>query len=218
MEQSKYEGWQTAPIDNKNILEDFADDVCYTCDDNGNRKTFWKHGSLFVVDYDFGSNIAYIHNVYGKKDVRTAEEIKKELEQLENDDDDNRSTVCEITVEGFDVKLAFFFKPDELIDKNKPSREDEVLEALEKMEDGLNFEETSVVVPLFDECHEKYGERIVNLDYAYAYYGEIRVEGNHYDVGDDFNIADLPTVSQNALYKAIFKALEQQKDRKEEKS
>lgn len=132
MEQSKYEGWQIAPIDNKNILEDFADDVCYTCDDNGNRKTFWKHGSLFVVDYDFGSNIAYIHNVYGKKDVRTAEEIKKELEQLENDDDDNRSTVCEINVEGFDVKLAFFFKPDELIDKNKPSREDEVLEALEK--------------------------------------------------------------------------------------
>lgn len=86
------------------------------------------------------------------------------------------------------------------------------------MEDGLNFEETSVVVPLFDECHEKYGERMVNLDYAFAYYGEIRVEGNHYDVGDDFNIADLPTVSQNALYKAIFKALEQQKDRKEEKS
>ena len=74
------------------------------------------------------------------------------------------------------------------------------------------------VVPLFDECHEKYGERMANLDYAYAYYGEIRVEGNHYDVGDDFNIAELPTVSQNALYKAIFKALEQQKDQKEEKS
>lgn len=51
MEQSKYEGWQIAPIDNKNILEDFADDVCYTCDDFGNRKTFWKmaHYSLLTT-------------------------------------------------------------------------------------------------------------------------------------------------------------------------
>lgn len=212
MEKNKYEGWLEAPIDNKNIMTDFADDVRLACDDCGDRETFWKEGALFVIDYTFGSHIAYIRNVYGKKSEKIAYNIKKELDEMEEAGDSSRLTVCDITVEGCDVKLAFYFKPDELLDNDEQTREEKVLEALEKLDEGIDFDDTSVKVPLLDEYKEKYGERYVTLNHAFAYYGEIRVEGDHYDICEDFNLAELSTVSQNEIYKAIFNALEQEND------
>ena len=212
MAHTKYEGWMKAPIDNKNIMEDYADDVRIVCERGHDKETFWRDGALFVVDNNFGSNIAYVRYVYGKKSEAIAQSIKEELEAMFAEADKANSTVCEVTVDGYDVRLAFFFKPEEELDKDAEPRDVVVLEALEKLENGLDFDDTSVKVPLLDEYHEKYGERYATLCHAFAYYGEIRVEGDHYEIDNDFNIADLPGASQNELYKAIFKALESQND------
>lgn len=216
MEHSKYEGWMEAPIDNKNIMEDYADDVRIACERGHGKETFWRDGALFVVDNNYGSNIAYVRYVYGKKSEAVAKGIKDELETMFADVDNVSSTVCEVTVDGYDVRLAFFFKPDEELDKDAETRYVVILEMLEKLEDGLEFADTSVKVPLLDEYHEKYGERYATFNHAFAHYGEIRVEGEHYDIDNDFNIADLPGASQNELYKAIFKALESQNDETDE--
>ena len=50
-----------APIDNKNILEDFTDDFHYgecveTVENGIHRQAFWKCGALVVLDYEFGNN------------------------------------------------------------------------------------------------------------------------------------------------------------------
>lgn len=44
-----------APIDNKNILEDFADTIVCEFDDGiAERQTFWRDRCLYLVDYAFG--------------------------------------------------------------------------------------------------------------------------------------------------------------------
>lgn len=216
MEHGKYEGWLEAPIDNKNIMEDYADDVRIVCERGHGKETFWRDGALYVVDNNFGSHVAYVRHVYGKKSEAIAQGIKEDIDCMNAEVDKTSATVCEATVEGFDVRLAFYFKPEEELDKDAEPRDVVVLEALEKLEDGLDFDDTSVKVPLLDEYHEKYGERYATLNHAFAYYGEIRVEGEHYEIDEDFNIADLPGASQNELYKAIFKALESQNDETDE--
>lgn len=53
-----------APIDNKNILEDFADTIVSEFDDGiAERQTFWRDRCLYLVDYAFGPT-AELSSVY----------------------------------------------------------------------------------------------------------------------------------------------------------
>ena len=50
-----------APIDNKNILEDFTDDFhegefVETVENRVHRQAFWKCGALCVISYEFGNS------------------------------------------------------------------------------------------------------------------------------------------------------------------
>ena len=50
-----------APIDNKNIVEDFTDDFHFgefveTVENRVHRQAFWKCGALCVISYEFGNN------------------------------------------------------------------------------------------------------------------------------------------------------------------
>lgn len=116
--ENEYKDLVPAPIDNKNIMEDYADDVRIVCERGHCKETFWRDGALYVVDNNFGSNIAYVRYVYGKKSEAIAQGIKKELEIMFAYVDRENSTVCEVTVDGYDVRLSFFFKTEEELDKD----------------------------------------------------------------------------------------------------
>ena len=50
-----------APIDNKNIVEDFTDDFHFgkfveSVENGVHRQAFWKCGALCVISYEFGNN------------------------------------------------------------------------------------------------------------------------------------------------------------------
>lgn len=71
-----------APIDNKNILEDFTDDFhegkfVETVDNRVHRQAFWKCGALCVISYGFGNNWFELQLVQG-----TERQIRKAAEEL----------------------------------------------------------------------------------------------------------------------------------------
>ena len=50
-----------APIDNKNIVEDFTDDFHFgefveSVENGVHRQAFWKCGALCIISYEFGNN------------------------------------------------------------------------------------------------------------------------------------------------------------------
>ena len=99
-----------APIDNKNILEDFADDICSDFDDGSvRRQTFWRRSCLFLIDYVFGTHRGNIKCVYGEPTMRDIAELRKDLDKVLNNSDYNNRSICKLTVAGKDIQFAFYW-------------------------------------------------------------------------------------------------------------
>lgn len=71
-----------APIDNKNVVEDFTDDFHFgefveTVENRVHRQAFWKCGVLCIISYEFGNNWFDFQFVNGTKEQmkRAAGEI-----------------------------------------------------------------------------------------------------------------------------------------------
>lgn len=97
-----------APIDNKNILEDFADDISSAFDDGSDRRqTFWRDDCLYLIDYTFGSNTGVIKCVYGNPTSTEIQVLKKELSEVLNDE--NALSRCKVTAGEKDIHFAFYW-------------------------------------------------------------------------------------------------------------
>lgn len=100
-----------APIDNKNILEDFADEFAIELDDGNNeRQTFWKDGCLFLINYKFGSNKGFIQCLYGSPTRDTLHDIKSSIDGLLEGIDDFNRVYCQLVEDGKDIHFAFYWK------------------------------------------------------------------------------------------------------------
>lgn len=97
-----------APIDNKNILEDFADNISSTFDDGSDRRqTFWRDGCLYLIDYIFGTHTGVIKCVYGSPSRKDIHSLKTELAEVLNDE--NAQSRCELTEGEKDIHFAFYW-------------------------------------------------------------------------------------------------------------
>ena len=101
-----------APIDNKNVLEDFADAFCDICEQSwtADMHTFWRDGCLYVVEYKFGESKGLIKCVYGTPKDGSADEILAKIDSEFNTEDNNIHVGLKVV--GNDVKFRFVFKLD----------------------------------------------------------------------------------------------------------
>lgn len=109
-----------APIDNKNVLEDFTD-VLHNSEytewrSNGLvKQAFWDGGNLWVVSYRFGCNVFMVNLVqqdadYMQSKIRVREQIE-ELNQSQGILVEYRSGICDAEPT---YKCALWFKPEAL--------------------------------------------------------------------------------------------------------
>lgn len=97
-----------APIDNKNIIEEFADDISIEFDDGRTkRETFWRNGSLYLVDYKFGSHRGIIKCLYGEPTQEDTNGLKADIENFLND---NTDCVCRLAIYAKDILFAFYWR------------------------------------------------------------------------------------------------------------
>lgn len=97
-----------APIDNKNILEDFADDIASAFDDGSERRqTFWRNDCLYLIDYTFGTHTGVVKCVYGKPSSSDIQTLKEDLSEVFNDE--NARYRCKFTEGEKDIHFAFYW-------------------------------------------------------------------------------------------------------------
>lgn len=100
-----------APIDNKNVLEDFADGFAYELNDsNEERQTFWRDGCLFLIDYTFGTNKGVIRCLYGTPTRKTLRDIMDGINELLSIDYVDNPIYCHLTEAEKDICFAFYWK------------------------------------------------------------------------------------------------------------
>lgn len=101
------------PIDNKNILEDFADDIVDEFDDGSvRRQTFWRNGCLFMIDYEFGAHWGAIKCVYGEPTASDIYELRNDLDKMLNNSDYDHRSACKLNVGGKDILFAFYWRAE----------------------------------------------------------------------------------------------------------
>ena len=100
-----------APIDNKNILEGFANDIVNEFDDGSvERQTFWKHDCLYLIDYEFGTHWGTIKCLYGEPTMKDVRELKADLAKFLNVDNGCNQSCCKLTADGKDILFAFYWR------------------------------------------------------------------------------------------------------------
>lgn len=105
------QGLIPAPIDNKNIVEDFADDITSAFDDGGHRRqTFWRNDCLWLIDYTFGTNAGTIKCVYGNPTRTDIYALKRGLTEVMNDE--YSLSLCKVKVVEEDIHFAFYWKAE----------------------------------------------------------------------------------------------------------
>lgn len=102
-----------APIDNKNILEDFADDIADEFGDGSvRRQTFWKNNCLFLIDYEFGIHRGTIKCIYGEPRINDIRKLRNDLDKVLNNSDYDYRSICKLDVDGKDIRFAFYWKAE----------------------------------------------------------------------------------------------------------
>lgn len=102
-----------APIDNKNILEDFADTIVSEFDDGvAERQTFWRDRRMYLVDYAFGINRGTVKCVYGNPTDLDILKLRDELSRYLNCDEERNASCCELEVDGKDIRFAFYWREE----------------------------------------------------------------------------------------------------------
>lgn len=98
-----------APIDNKDILEDFSDTIVSEFDDGiADRQTFWRDRCLYLVDYVFGTNSGVIKCIYGNPTKCNTTRLKKDLLRYLNCE--SNASICILKVCGNNIHFAFYWK------------------------------------------------------------------------------------------------------------
>lgn len=96
------------PIDNKNILEDFADDIASAFDDGSERRqTFWRNDCLYLVDYTFGTNTGVVKCLYGEPTSSDIQTLKYELSEALNGESGQHQ--CKLKTENNNIYIAFYW-------------------------------------------------------------------------------------------------------------
>lgn len=102
-----------APIDNKNILEDFADTIVCEFDEGiAERQTFWRDRCLYLVDYAFGTNSGTVRCVYGNPTDLDILKLKDELFRYLNCEEERNTSCCELEVSEKDIRFAFYWREE----------------------------------------------------------------------------------------------------------
>lgn len=109
-------GFEPAPIDNKNIMEDYWDDLIAEFQFSNDKElaTMWVYNSLFVIEYKYGSHKGRIKHVYGDAVTEAGVSVVKVVqEELEKINEANGSLAYILTeIQGNDVEFEYYFKPD----------------------------------------------------------------------------------------------------------
>lgn len=101
-----------APIDNRNVLEDFADEMQYFAGDGTEeKKTFWFDHCLYVIDYVFGTNQGEIYPLYGEPKTSSLKRLKAMLDDAINESSQGNGFECDFALEHARISFAFYFKP-----------------------------------------------------------------------------------------------------------
>ena len=109
-----------APIDNKNVCEDFTD--VFHCNDyvehSVNRvvkQAFWDDGNLWVVAYRFGFNWFHVHLVQEGRDWKSsARRMKDAILSLNESENIMVEVLGDVEQDMRDFfRCTFWFKPEE---------------------------------------------------------------------------------------------------------
>lgn len=109
-----------APIDNKNVLEDFtyvlhADEYIETRRDGVVKQAYWDDGNLWVVVYQFARNWFHVHLIQeGRNWQASARRMKDGIESLEQSEGITVTIHGDVEVDMKDFyRCTLWFKPEE---------------------------------------------------------------------------------------------------------